>query len=273
MPKVKRTTTEVQEIEAPQKECPPTLVDVDLWDYLETLKDEDFVQGSLTKRKFYVSQIEPPVTKAEGEPGYARIFSSRFGPDDIKALNPQAIRWRIIEKVMGLPGTRRMWFIAMMPEKNPPPGGAPSAVASNSEMGQALKTVVDLASDRTGVQREAMQQSMEVMSEAYKKGIEMMPKPGSIAEELKGLKDAGLLTIGNQGGFGLAEFKTLLEWGLPKLKELGLLGATPKEADPKKEFERVVDLIDVIETRCGEGGSECVAHGDSNLRTARRENV
>lgn len=252
MPKVKRTTTEVQEIDQQQPESPPTYADEDIWDHLDKLQDSEFVDGSHVKLAYYVYQDQPAVTKKEGESAYAKIYSQRFTADDLRALNPSATRWKIIEKVMGDRTSRKTFYVAMMPAAAAPGSVSPLLAAQPSEMGQALKTVVDLAADRTGVQREAMHQSMQVMGEAYKRGIEMMPKSGSIADELGKLKEAGLLNLGNTGpAFGLTEVKGLLEWGLPKLKEWGFMVQPEKNADPKKEFERVVELIDVIETRFG----------------------
>jgi hypothetical protein len=250
MPKVKRTTTEVQEIEQPQVEAKPTLADFDMFDHFDKLKDSDFVDGSLVKRKYYLYQDQPPPGKVDGEPGYAAVWCKRFSADDLRVLNPNVTRWKIIEKVMGDIGSRKTWLVSMMPL---PPNAtvAPGTVPATSEMGQAFKTVAELAQDRTGVQREAMTASMGILGEAYKRGIDMMPKPGSFAEELKTLKETGLLNIEKpNGGFGLTEVKGLLEWGLPRLKELGLLGAvTPP--DSKKELDRVLGLIDVIENRFG----------------------
>lgn len=252
MPKMKRTTTEVQEIDQQQPESPPTYANEDIFDHLDKLHDTDFVQGSNVKLAYYVYQDQPAVTKKEGESAYAKIFSQRFTHDDLRALNPMATRWKIIEKVMGDRTSRKTFYVAMMPAAAAPAAAMPMlGVGQPSEMGQALKTVVDLAADRTGVQREAMKQSMDVMGEAYKRGIEMMPRSSSIADELGKLKTAGLLNMGNGNGFGFAEVKVLLEWGLPKLKELGIIGSPEKTADPKKEFERLVEMIDVIETRFG----------------------
>src|SRR5208282_95294 len=114
----------------------------------------------------------------------------------------------------------------------------------------------ELAADRNGLQREAVRQGMGILGDAYKQGMLMMPKPGSTADELVKLKEAGLLNTGNSNGFGLADIKVLLEWGLPRLREMGILGTIAKEADPKKEFEKVLELIEVVETRFGRSKGE-----------------
>ena len=255
MPRVKRTTTEEQVIEQPQVESPPTYADKDLFDRLDSLQDTDFVEGSHVKLAYYIYQDQPAVTKKEGESAYAKIFSQRFTADDLRAINPQATRWKIIEKVMGDRTRRDTYYVAMMPQQTTQGGPTPATVgmgAVQSDMATTLKTVVDLASDRTGVQRQAMTQSIDIMGEAYKTGLEMMkPQSGSLAKQLTELKEAGLLATGNTGGMDLEKIQKLIEWGIPLLRNSGILPAITAAKDPKKELESTLEFLDAIQERFG----------------------
>jgi len=101
------------------------------------------------------------------------------------------------------------------------------------------------------LQREAMQSSIQMLGDAHRQSVEIMGKPSSIADELAKLKSAGLLNVGGNGGFNFADLKELLAWGIPLLKEQGIIGKAAAATEPKKELDRALELIDVIQGRFG----------------------
>jgi hypothetical protein len=198
--------------------------------------------GEWQTHEFYVYQHQPPVTKKEGESAYRKKYGEPFTEDDLHAILPQASVIRVIEKIRGERGDKKTWYLAFVPEN--PEAVAARVQARGSETAEILKATQEAMKASSAITNEAMTAGLGVLAEAQKRSIEMMPKPGSLAEELAQLKAAGLLNTG--GGFDFAKLKDLIVFVLPTLKDLGIL--RPAVNPEKVQFSELAGAIKFVRT-------------------------
>jgi hypothetical protein len=237
MPKVKREVTETSEIEVPQPEGGLAPTEENLWDHMASL-----TPGEWQTHEFYVYQQQPPVTKKEGESAYRKKYGEPFTQDDLHAILPQASVIRVIEKIKGERGDRKTWYIAFVPEN--PEAVTARAVARGSETAEILHATQEAMKASSTITNAAMTAGLDVLAEAQKRAIEMMPKPGSLASELADLQKAGLLNTGE--GFDFEKLKGLIAFVLPLLKETGLI--RPPTDAAKAQFSDLTGMIKFVRT-------------------------
>ena len=197
------------------------------------------------KREIYVWQIEPGITKKEGEPGYAIRSCAPVSLDMISDRLPLATRVKIMQKVRG-DRSRKIWMVALVP-KPAAPAGATQSAGVGSDAVAMLNKGAEMLKATTAISETAMGKSVEIMGDAYRQAVQLQAKPGeSTADVLVKMKELGLLK--SDSGFDFEKAKGFLSFGVELLKSAGVVGGAPKEA-AKNKLGEISEILDFFESR------------------------
>jgi hypothetical protein len=242
MPKVKRTVSETAILDRPADEENKSELHIqaeqDLWDHIAELTDKDW-----QNRSFYVWQIEPPITKKEGEPAYVVQWSERFTPDMIQARAPEGKRFKIMEKVTGR-RERPIWFIAMVPRSPAQPSSSAQSYAGNGnpDLRQLASDMTKALSSSPQLLEEASRKGLAIVGDAYATALSTAGKPANIVEGLIQLQTAGI--IPRSEPFNWKEMRELIKEILPAVKEI--TGAGSKAKSGIEEIRELVSFMDEL---------------------------
>ncbi len=238
---VRRTVTTRDEImpsgPAPEDQPGSTPGDVDLWDYMRSLPETEW-----QKTTIYLYQIEPSVTRKEGEPAYLKKFGGPFDEDAVRQIAPQGTRFKAIAKRVGEAPTN--FFFAMVPQ--PGVAAQPAAAQSSNELVPLLKELIAKAqSGNTEEMLATFRQAKEIMNTTYTESLKTVAaqKGDPEGQLLDKLVKLGL--IGGRGGEGGGLLETITA-----LKSLGLI-----DTERKSPLDQLLELKDVARTFFGGGGS------------------
>jgi hypothetical protein len=239
--KVKRTVTEVSEVPAAEPELPAVPGETDLWDYLDSLKDDDW-----PKRVFYVYQLEPPITKVVGQAAYREKFQSKFNVEMLRDLDPNVRVWKVMEKVYGSPGQRAVWIIPVVPRAQSSADHA-AVAAATSDSARIFDKGAEVLERAQAITQSAVNKSVEIMGGAYQKAVEMQAKPAeSTADVLVKMKELGLLK--GESGLDFEKIQNFFGFALTALKEAGIIGVKPQE-NAKNKLGEITEILDFFEQR------------------------
>lgn len=242
MAKVKRTVSETAILDRPADGDDKTELHVqaeqDLWDHISELKPDDW-----RNRSFYIWQIEPPITKKEGEPAYVVQWSEPFTADMLQARAPDGKRFKIMEKVTGQ-RERPIWFIAMVPRS--PAQAAASAqnasVGNNPDLRQLASDMTKALQSSPQLVEEASRAGLKIVGDAYKTALDTAGKPMDVVGSLIQLQTAGL--ISKPEAFNWKEAKEFARELLPTIKEM--LGGGSKAKSGIEEIRDLLGLMDEL---------------------------
>jgi hypothetical protein len=250
MPKVKRVVTETSEVTKPSTPEEEGELHVqseeDLWDHVAGIKPEDW-----RNRSFYIWQIEPPITKKEGEPAYVVQWQEPFTPEMLSQRAPEGKRFKIMEKVTGR-RERPIWFIAMVPRPGQVQPGAVTQQNSGQAMGndtaQVLRDATNALKQSPQLLDEAARKGQEMMSRAYTSALETVAKPVDVTESIIKLQTAGIIPKPG-AAFDWKGAFDFFRQALPLVKDaLHEMGFKPQAVEKAKfgEMREMLEFLDEV---------------------------
>jgi hypothetical protein len=248
MPEVQTQTTIVKKTQgAPPprpEEQPPQASGLTVFDYVEGLKPEDWNRITI-----YLYQLDPPITKTQGQPAYAFKFARAFDEDEIRQLCPTGREFFCKARRRGQPPLTFPTF-ALAPL---PAAAAGTMVRADQAMitgadPAALKVIENLAEKIASGQNAAQmqktfEQGQELLTTAYKRAIDTTRTPetgkpsGSIVDTLKDLRAAGLIPDISK--------PTTLDELVAKLRTDGTLAAKAPE-DLVAQMEKIANAANLM---------------------------
>lgn len=262
MPNIRKsviTQTEVIPPPNPADAKPEGIAVSCLADFYATLTPEDIDNG-LT----YLYQIEPPITKNQGEPAYVEKYKQVIDEDVVRSRIPMATQASIIFKwVTGPRKPPKTYRFALVPQPQQPTFNVnpTTQIAVTGSEGKVIELADKLAEKLARAQspdalKAAHDQAMGLVNDAYKialtNAMAGRSEQRTLTQELADLRAAGFLPSP-----GVSPQADPTEAIVLRLKSEGIIKTQPEE-DFADKIKKVADTAALLgfQRITGVGGSE-----------------